>query len=100
MAFFGDMLSAQEALDFGLVNQVVGADELDGLAEEWGQRLANGPTTAFGLIKRMLDSSMSLSFEQAAEEEARAQHISFTTEDMHEGVRAFLERRDPRFTGR
>jgi 2-(1,2-epoxy-1,2-dihydrophenyl)acetyl-CoA isomerase len=100
MAFFGDMLSAQEALEFGLVNQVVGADELDGLAEEWGQRLATGPTTAFGLIKRMLDSSMSLSFEQAAEEEARAQHISFTTEDMHEGVRAFLERRDPRFSGR
>ncbi|MCR9096450.1 MAG: enoyl-CoA hydratase-related protein [bacterium] len=100
MAFFGDMLSAQEALDFGLVNEVVAPGELDALADQWGQRLAKAPTTAIGMIKRLLDSSTSHTFEQATEEEARCQHISFTTEDMHEGMRAFMERRDPEFTGR
>lgn len=100
MAFFGDMLSAQDALAFGLVNEVVPVDQLDALAERWGRRLAEGPTTAFGLIKRMLDASSSRSFEQAAEDEARAQHVAFTTSDMREGIQAFLERRDPRFTGR
>jgi 2-(1,2-epoxy-1,2-dihydrophenyl)acetyl-CoA isomerase len=100
MAFFGDMLSAQEALDFGLVNEVVPAEQLDALAETWGRRFADGPTTAFGLIKRMLDESSGRSFEQATEDEARAQHVAFTTSDMREGIQAFLERRDPRFTGR
>lgn len=100
MAFFGDMLSAQEALSFGLVNEVVPVDQLDALADTWGRRLAEGPTTALGLVKRMLDASASLTFEQATEDEARAQHISFTTGDMHEGIRAFVERRDPRFTGK
>ena len=100
MAFFGDMLSAKEALDFGLINEMVPPEDLDELAQAWGTRLANGPTTAIGMIKRMLDASMTQSFEQATEEEARAQHISFTTEDMHEGMKAFLERRDPEFSGR
>lgn len=100
MAFFGDMLSAQEALSFGLVNAVFPAEELDASADAWGRRLADGPTTAFGLIKRMLDASSSLTFEQATEDEARAQHIAFTTSDMREGIQSFLERREPRFSGR
>jgi len=100
MAFFGDMLSAEEALSFGLVNAVVPVEELDGLAEAWGRRLADGPTTAYGLIKRMLDASASLTFEQATEDEARAQHVAFTTSDMREGIQSFLERREPRFSGR
>jgi 2-(1,2-epoxy-1,2-dihydrophenyl)acetyl-CoA isomerase len=100
MAFFGDMLSAEEALSFGLINEMVAKEELDATAEEWGRRLANGPTTALGLIKRMLDASMSVSFEQAVEEEARGQHISFTTEDFKEGMVSFMERRDARFGGK
>ena len=40
-----------------------------------------------------------MTFEQAVEAEARAQHVAFTTKDMAEGMTAFLERRDPRFTG-
>lgn len=100
MAFFGDMLSAQEALAFGLVNEVVPTEKLDETAEAWGRRLASGPTTALGLIKRMLDASSNLTFEQASEDEARAQHVSFTTADMREGIASFIERRDPRFTGK
>jgi len=99
MAFFGDMVSAADALTWGLINEVVPADELSKTGREWGRRLAAAPTTAISLIKRQLDDSALLTFEQAVEMEAQAQHITYTTSDMREGITAFLERRDPRFTG-
>lgn len=100
IALLGDIVSAEDALEWGLVNEVVPADELMKVAGAWARRLAGGPTTALGLIKRMLDGSDSLTFEQSLEEEARAQHIAFTTADMAEGIQSFIERREPRFTGR
>lgn len=99
MTFFGDMVDAQQALQWGLVNEVVPADDLMKVAESWGTRLAHGPTTALSLIKRLIDDSGTNSFEQSLEDEARAQHIAFTTSDMGEGIQAFLERREPRFSG-
>ena len=99
MAFFGDMVSAADALMWGLINEVVPADELSKTGREWGRRLAAAPTTAISLIKRQLDDGALLTFEQAVEMEAQAQHISYTTSDVREGITAFLERRDPRFTG-
>jgi 2-(1,2-epoxy-1,2-dihydrophenyl)acetyl-CoA isomerase len=99
MAFFGDMVSAADALAWGLINEVVPADELHKTGLEWGRRLAAAPTTAISLIKRQLDDSALLTFEQAVEVEAQAQHITYTTSDAREGIMAFLERRDPRFTG-
>jgi 2-(1,2-epoxy-1,2-dihydrophenyl)acetyl-CoA isomerase len=100
MAFLGEMVPAQQALEWGLVNDVVPADEIGKVGEELARRLASGPTTALSLIKRQLDDGMQLTFEEALEGEARAQHIAFTTDDMGEGILAFLERREPRFTGK
>ena len=99
MAFFGDMVSAADALTWGLVNEVVPASELSKTGREWGRRLAAAPTTAISLIKRQLDDGALLTFEQAVEMEAQVQHITYTTSDVREGITAFLERRDPRFTG-
>lgn len=99
MALFGDMIDAATALEWGLINEVVPADQLMEFAASWARRLAEGPTTALSLSKRLLDGSASLTFEQAVEEEARAQHIAFTTADMAEGMMAFAERRDPHFKG-
>jgi 2-(1,2-epoxy-1,2-dihydrophenyl)acetyl-CoA isomerase len=99
MTFLGDALDAFKAQEWGLVNEIVAPEELLEQAMEWGRRLASGPTTAISLIKKMLDSSSSISFEEAIEGEARAQHIAYTTADMAEGIRAFLERREPNFTG-
>jgi 2-(1,2-epoxy-1,2-dihydrophenyl)acetyl-CoA isomerase len=100
IAFFGEMVPAEQALEWGLINEVVPADDLPGSAGEWARKLAAGPTTALSLIKRMLDGSDSLTFEQALEEEARSVHIAYTTTDLVEGMTAFFERREPRFTGR
>lgn len=100
MAYFGDMVSAADAEAWGLVNEVVAADDLAATAEAWGRRLAEGPTTAIGLMKNLIDSSDSLTFEQALEAEGAAQHIAGTTEDKDEGILSFKERRAPRFMGR
>lgn len=99
LAFFADMLDAKQAESIGLINKVVPAAELDRSAQEWGRRLAAGPTLALGLSKRLLDSSSSLTLEQAIEEEARCGHITYTTQDMREGIAAYLEKREPRFSG-
>jgi 2-(1,2-epoxy-1,2-dihydrophenyl)acetyl-CoA isomerase len=100
LVFFADVIDAKQAESIGLVNKVVPAGELDAVAAEWGQRLAAGPTLALGLSKRLLDASSRVSFEQALEDEARCQHVTYTSQDMREGVAAFLERREPRFSGR
>lgn len=99
LAFFGDTLDAATALEWGLINEIVAPEDLDRIADEWGRRLASGPTTALSLIKHLLDSSSNATFDDAIEAEARAQHIAYTTKDMAEGMTAFLERREPRFTG-
>jgi 2-(1,2-epoxy-1,2-dihydrophenyl)acetyl-CoA isomerase len=99
MTFFGDALDAAQAYEWGLVNEIVAPEDLHETALAWGHRLASGPTTALSLIKRLLDSSFGSSFEEAIEDEARAQHITYTTEDMAEGIQSFIERRDPIFKG-
>jgi 2-(1,2-epoxy-1,2-dihydrophenyl)acetyl-CoA isomerase len=99
LTFFADIIDAKEAHAIGLVNKVVPAGELDAMAEEWGRRLAAGPTLALGLSKRLLDASSSVTLAQALEDEARCQHITHASKDMREGIAAFLERREPRFSG-
>lgn len=99
MALFGDMVGAREAEAIGLVNKVVPADELDAVVREWGRRLAAGPTLALGLSKKLLDASWTSTFEQSVEDEARCQHVTYTSADVTEGITAFLERREPRFRG-
>lgn len=100
MAFFGEMVSGPEALECGMINACVTAHELHALGDEWAARLATSATTALGLIKRQMDASSAIPMEKAVEDEARSQHVAFTTHDLHEGIRAFMERREPRFTGR
>ena len=100
MAFFGDTVDAATALEWGLVNEVVAPEDLAATAGEWGRKLATGPTTAISLMKAQIDAAATTSFTEAMEGEARAQHIVYTTDDMQEGIRAYLERREPTFTGR
>lgn len=99
MAFFGDPVDARTAYEWGLVNEVVPPEQLHETALAWGRRLAAGPTSALSLTKRMLDASFGIGFEEAIEHEARAQHICYTTADMKEGFLAWMERREPDFTG-
>ncbi len=100
MIFFGDDLTAEDGAKCGLVSRVVADDQLLATAREWAERLAQGPTFAIGMSKRLLNRSLESSFETALEEEAMAQTMVTQSEDTREGMLAFMERRAPKFTGR
>ncbi|MCX8071926.1 MAG: enoyl-CoA hydratase [Candidatus Binatia bacterium] len=100
LVFFGDDLSAEDAHCWGLVNRVVPADQLEATARSWAERLARGPTIALGFSKRLLNRSLDGDLETCLEEEGLAQAIVAQSEDLREGVQAFIERRDPVFKGR
>ena len=100
LVFFGDDLSADDALRAGLVSKVVPGDQLAGAAREWAEKLAQGPTFAIGMSKRLLNRSLESSFETALEEEALVQSLVTQSEDTREGMTAFMERRAPKFQGK
>ena len=100
MTFFADILSAEEAAGFGVVNRVVPADELDAFVDAWARRLAAGPPLALSMTKTMLNNSFAVSMEQALEDEARSQAVNFGTADTAEAIAAFIQKREPRFEGR
>ncbi|MDN3357592.1 enoyl-CoA hydratase-related protein [Actinomadura sp. DC4] len=99
LVFFGEDLPAAEAYRMGLVNRVVPASELRATASEWAARLAAGPTVALGLGKRLINRSLDVDRSTALVEEAQAAEINMTSADGQEGVRAFVERREPEFRG-
>jgi 2-(1,2-epoxy-1,2-dihydrophenyl)acetyl-CoA isomerase len=100
LAFFADIISAKEAEAMGLVNRVVPAGELDAFVDDWSKRLAAGPPIALAQTKRLLTNSFEVTLEQALEDEGWAQTVNFTTNDVAEAMRAFLEKREPKFEGR
>ncbi len=100
LAYFAEIIDAAQALEFGLVNRVVPAAELDGFVRDWATRLADGPPLALSMTKSMLNNSFNLSMDQALEEESRSQAVNFATADTMEAITAFIEKREPRFEGR
>ena len=100
LAFFAEVIGAEEAERLGLVNRVVAAAELDGFVDDWARRLASGPPMAISMTKTMLNNSLMVSMDQALEDEARSQSVNFGTNDFREAVSAFLDKREPSFEGR
>ena len=93
-------LSAAEALDWGLVTQVVSDAELADQARALAERLAAGPTRAFGSVKQLLHESFQGSLETQMERESRGIAEMGAGLDGPEGIRAFTEKRKPKFQGR
>ncbi len=93
-------LSAAEALEWGLVNQVVPDGELAAKASALALQLAAGPTRAFGTVKGLLATSFSESLETQMELESRGIAGMARGADGREGIEAFLAKRQPKFTGR
>jgi 2-(1,2-epoxy-1,2-dihydrophenyl)acetyl-CoA isomerase len=95
-----EVLSAQDALAAGLVDQVVADDALVDSAAKLVKNLAQGPTLAFGQIKRLFAQVGSTSLQAQLEDEALSLARIAASTDAREGVAAFTERRKPKFTGR
>jgi 2-(1,2-epoxy-1,2-dihydrophenyl)acetyl-CoA isomerase len=100
LALTGRIVGAAEALDIGLITSVVTAEDLDTAAASTAAALAAGAPLAQAIIKRALDRSSEMSFEQALAFEEHAQAILLTSDDLREGAAAFIEKRDPEFRGR
>ena len=95
-----EMLSAEEAAQTGLVDFVVDDNVLMAEAEKAAVRLANGPTRAYGEIRRLFIKSLGQPFEAQLEDEAQALSRAAGTEDAREGITAFVEKRKPQFRGK
>lgn len=100
LIFTGELISADEAFRMGLVNQVVPAADLLATTNGLACRMMEKGAVALSMAKRAIDQGMDLPIDQGLETEAHAFALCFATEDKTEGVRAFLEKRQPRFTGR
>jgi 2-(1,2-epoxy-1,2-dihydrophenyl)acetyl-CoA isomerase len=96
----GRPLSAADAHAWGLVVEVVDDGRLARRAAELAEALAALPTRAIGLTKRLLDRAALASLDDQLELEADLQAEAAGSEDFREGVAAFLEKREPRFSGR
>lgn len=99
LSLMGERLPAEKALEWGLVNRVFDDAELMGKATELARDLANGPTAALSLIRRLYWESADNSFEEQLNLERQMQRRAGNSEDFREGVRAFLEKRPAKFKG-
>jgi 2-(1,2-epoxy-1,2-dihydrophenyl)acetyl-CoA isomerase len=100
MTLLGDRIDAKKALDWGLVNFVVPAAQLEAETMKLAERLANGPTFVYGQAKRLLYQSIHREFEAQLQAEGEAFAACAARADFREGVMAFVEKRKPKFTGK
>ena len=100
LALLAEIVSASDALEMGLVNRVLSDGEVDAFVDNWARKLAAGPPIALAQTKRLLNNSLNVTLEEALDDEAAAQTINFATSDTAEAMRAFIEKREPKFTGR
>ncbi len=98
--FLGDTIDAQEALRLGLVNRVVAPAQLEIETQKLAERLRDGPAVSIAAAKHAVYASEHDTLEKMLQYEVEAQVRCFQSEDGREGVRAFVEKRAPRFTGR
>lgn len=99
LLLFGDTLDAATAERYGLVNRVVPDESLSGTADEWALRLAEGPTLALGMTKRMLENEWRMDLIGAVEAEAQAQALLMMADDHRAFYEAYRRKDKPTFTG-
>lgn len=99
LSTMGSKVTAKQALEWGMINRCVPAEQLDEETVKIVEYYANAPTKAIGLMKKMLNKSFNSDLETMLEYEAYCQEIAGSSYDNKEGVAAFNEKRKPKFKG-
>jgi enoyl-CoA hydratase len=100
LLLLGERVSAEEAQAIGIVNKVVPQGEFEAAVDDWATRLAAKSPVAMKLGKDAIYRQLDMPFEDALDYLRAQLSLSFTTEDIQEGVKAFFEKREPNWTGR
>jgi len=100
LLLLGTAIDGRTAVEWGLGHRAVAAGDVDATARELAAQLASGPTVSLGLTKWMLQTSAEHTLDQHLRDEAFAMELSSRSEDFREGLQAFVDKRDPKFTGR
>lgn len=100
MMMLGERIPAEQALDWGMIYQVVDDEALMATARAMAARLAAGPTVAYGLMRQAITDGLASTLTESLARERRDQFVAGRTADHAEGVAAFLEKRKPVFRGR
>jgi enoyl-CoA hydratase len=100
LLLLGERIEAREAERLGIVNRVVAGDEFDAAVAQWAERLAAKSPVLMRLGKDAMFRQQDMPLQDALDYLRHNLTLAFATEDIHEGVRAFFEQREPRWTGR
>jgi enoyl-CoA hydratase len=100
MLLLGDRLSAEQAVTYGLANRVVPADEFDDAVADWAARLASKSPLLMKLGHDAMYRQQDMAIDDGLEFLRSQLSLTFTTEDLREGVSAFFEKREPKWEGR
>ena len=95
----GDIISARQAADIGLINEVYESDEIEAAVDDLVERLVAGPPVALALIKRLLNDGALSTMSEALDAESAAQVVNQASADAAEARDAFVAKRAPKFTG-
>jgi enoyl-CoA hydratase len=100
MMLLGERMSAEEAVKFGLANKVVSADEFDAAVRDWATKLASKSPVLMRLGHDAMYRQQDMALDEALEFLRSQLSLTFSTEDIREGVQAFFEKREPNWKGR
>ena len=100
LSMLGEKLSSEKALSWGLINFVYENNNLMDEAFKLAEEIANGPTVAYKLMRKLYWDSLSNDFESQLSNESSSQKIAGRTEDCFNGIKAFLQKKKPDFQGK
>jgi 2-(1,2-epoxy-1,2-dihydrophenyl)acetyl-CoA isomerase len=100
MLLTGEKVSTAQAAEWGLVSKMVEDDQLAGEVDALARKFVNGPTLAYGLIRRLIQKASRNSHREQIALEMEYQTVARSSEDFAEARKAFAEKRKPVFKGR